>query len=169
MAEAAAPPSPDTTIKPASLGARFLGALIDGLIGSVFTLACNQALVAVGFYDAIPPDFSFTFAKTFMLTVVGFAFDIGINWKLLSSSGQTIGKKAVGTRIVTLDGRLPSMFDLVVKRYAIFNFIVVLPVIGITLTLLNILFIFGRERRCLHDYVAGTRVVKTHTAQMNHA
>ena len=35
-----------------------------------------------------------------------------------------------------------------------------LPVIGAILGLVNILFIFGPEKRCLHDYIAGTRVIK---------
>ena len=30
-----------------------------------------------------------------------------------------------------------------------------------TLALVNVLFVFRRDRRCLHDVMAGTRVVRT--------
>ena len=66
------------------------------------------------------------------------------------------------TRIVTLDGRLPSMVDLVFKREASFTFIAEIPVVGLYLLLIDILFIFSRQRRCIHDLIAGTRVIKAH-------
>lgn len=169
VAEVSAPPMPDTNIELASLGERFHGAFIDGLISIAFALLCNYALSASGVFDSLPPNIDLEFVSTLILTLVGFAFDIGINWKFLYTSGQTIGKKVAKTRVVTLDGRLPSMFDLVLKRYAVFTLIVLIPVVGTPLTLINILFIFGRERRCLHDLIAGTRVIKAHPGLTFHA
>jgi uncharacterized RDD family membrane protein YckC len=46
-------------------------------------------------------------------------------------------------------------------RYGVYfagNFI---PVIGPLFGLVNVLFIFGEERRCLHDLAANTIVVNT--------
>jgi hypothetical protein len=34
-----------------------------------------------------------------------------------------------------------------------------IPMIGAVVALANILFIFGKEQRCLHDRLAGTKVI----------
>jgi uncharacterized RDD family membrane protein YckC len=144
----------------AGLGDRFLGAFIDGLINGAFAIIMALGLIATGFLGSMAEYGQLNFLATLVLTLVGFAFYIGINWKFLSTSGQTIGKRVAKTRIVTMDGRVPSMVDLVGKRYAFFSLIGVIPVVGAFISLANILFIFGRERRCLHDLIAGTRVIK---------
>jgi hypothetical protein len=38
-------------------------------------------------------------------------------------------------------------------------FLPLLPFVGSLIAVLDLLFIFGPSRRCLHDQVAGTRVV----------
>ena len=148
------------TAELAGLGERFLGALVDGLINVAFTLLAAFALIATGVIGSLADLNNLGLVSSVILTVASFSFYIGINWKFLSTAGQTIGKKVAKTRIVTMDGRVPSMVDLVAKRYAFFSLISLIPVVGAFLSIINVLFIFGRERRCLHDLVAGTRVIK---------
>jgi uncharacterized RDD family membrane protein YckC len=162
VAEVAAPDPPNTSMESASLGDRFLASIIDGIIYSVILILCALALYAVGFIRSFEDFVSLGTFASLMLSFAVYAFYIGINWKLLSTTGQTIGKKAMKIRVVTRNGRLPSMFDQVVKRYGFFTFIAEIPVVGPFISLINILFIFGRERRCLHDLIAGTRVIKAH-------
>ncbi len=79
----------------------------------------------------------------------------------LAASGQTIGKKLVGIRIVSVsDGLNPGFLKILGLRFTPMTIVAQLPVIGAILGLVNILFIFGPEKRCLHDYIAGTRVIK---------
>lgn len=76
---------------------------------------------------------------------------------LLSMQGQTIGKKLMGIRIVRYtDGSNPGFFRSVLLRAWVPNVVSVIPLVG----LIDTLFIFGKERRCLHDYLAGTKVVE---------
>lgn len=74
--------------------------------------------------------------------------------------GQTWGKRIVGIRIVNLDGSNPDLWTLLGTRYGLFEFAVQVPLIGGLLAVVDSLMIFRADRRCLHDLVAGTRVVK---------
>lgn len=83
-----------------------------------------------------------------------------INVSLLYKNGQTIGKKIIGIKIVMFDYERASLSRLLILRYFLIGLISSVPVIGPIIGLINILMIFGEERRCLHDYMAGTIVVK---------
>ena len=80
----------------------------------------------------------------------------------LSEKGQTIGKQAMGLRIVnSTDGGNPGFVKSVVLRDWVSK---VLTVTGLG-QVLNIAPIFWNPRRCLHDYLAGTLVVKEEAAR----
>ena len=78
---------------------------------------------------------------------------------LLAKRGQTIGKSFLNIRIVDLQGKIPPLGRLYGMRYFLPTLISQVPFIGGIFGLVNALFIFGAERRCLHDRLAGTRVV----------
>lgn len=83
----------------------------------------------------------------------------GFNLYFLKRDGQTLGKKAVGIRIVRSDGSRATLARLVFARALpvwIINFI---PLVNM-LVLVDVLFIFGKQRRCIHDHIADTIVVK---------
>ncbi|MBT7335797.1 MAG: hypothetical protein HN856_15565 [Gammaproteobacteria bacterium] len=80
--------------------------------------------------------------------------------------GQTLGKRAFGIAIVSqstnVAGQGPAPFWKLVCVRALFfplMFTLVVPTILI-LPLLDLVLIFFPARRCLHDFVAGTRVVR---------
>lgn len=76
---------------------------------------------------------------------------------LLITRGQTIGKKLLGIRIVTFDTEANPGFVKVFLLRIVANAIIgFLPLYGIV----DILFIFRDDRRCIHDLLAGTKVVK---------
>ena len=88
-------------------------------------------------------------------------------WFLLSTAGQTIGKRVMGIRIVDLDGRPAGFFSALLLRSLVFAGLmslvvsftsVLIPFAGVVLWLLDYLPAFGEDRRCLHDYFAGTQV-----------
>ncbi len=71
--------------------------------------------------------------------------------------GQSIGKRSVGIRVVVHDGQPAELWRIILLRNAVPS---IASAFCRPLTLIDVLFIFGAEHRCLHDYLAGTRVVK---------
>lgn len=147
-------------IQVAGLGDRFLGAFVDGLVAGGVTVLLIGAGILLGFFDSFGGFERAGLATTTLVAFICFIITMAIQWKFLQASGQTIGKKVAKTRIVTLDGNKPEIGELVFKRYAFFNLVSIIPVAGGILSLVNVLWIFGRERRCIHDLIAGTKVVK---------
>lgn len=154
----------------ASLGARFLGKLIDVLIMIPLGL-----VIGVGYALVSPPKviavektsdlFSmgatgYGYGETLLLAVLEIAAYIGIQWTFWASTGQSIGKKVMKTQVVNLDGSQASAKTIALKRYAIMSLIGNVPVAGGLVSLIGVLLIFRRDRNCLHDDIAKTRVVK---------
>lgn len=127
----------------ASLGERFLGALIDGLIMTPLVLVIGMG-----------------FGETLLVAVLGMAAYIGIQWTFWASTGQSIGKKVMKTQVVNLDGSQATAKTIAFKRYAIMGLIGNVPVAGMLVSLIGVLLIFRRDRNCLHDDIAKTRVIK---------
>jgi uncharacterized RDD family membrane protein YckC len=90
-----------------------------------------------------------------------FAFQI-FQIILLCSTGQTLGKRLIGIRIVTLrSGQIPSFGAVYLLRSFLPGMVYSLPIIGFVSLLVDVLFIFREDHRCVHDYLAGTKVVVT--------
>ena len=83
-----------------------------------------------------------------------------INGRLLATRGQTVGKKLVGVRIVGAPTRqIVPVWKSFGLRIVVIQAITSAPLVGAIFGLLDVLFIFGERRRCLHDLLAGTIVV----------
>jgi hypothetical protein len=90
---------------------------------------------------------------------------------LLATRRQTIGKWLVGTCIVRADNdEVPTLARTLSLRYgtlalrlpvtlSVLVLAGVLPHPNIVAGLIDIALIFRRDRRCLHDLIAGTKVV----------
>lgn len=94
-------------------------------------------------------------------TVIGVFVYIIVNGYFLAKSGQTLGKKIMGIKVVRYANRTenPGFGNLVGLRYLVPTLMGYIPFVGGFFPLINILFIFGREKRCVHDHIAGTVVV----------
>ena len=139
----------------ATRGSRFVAAMIDGMCNLVIAI---PLLWAFGFYDGFPGR-TLSPLDMFFPTVVGFAAWIAIHIYYLRV-GQTIGKRAMSIRMVDADtGQVPSLGRLVGLRALPVTAITLIPVVGSFLPLIDVLFIFGQERRCIHDLIARTKVV----------
>lgn len=79
-----------------------------------------------------------------------------VNLYLLTVRGQTLGKMWLGIRIVTHPDAQPPGF---VKAFLLRAF--VNGIIGTVpfYSLVDVCFIFRKDRRCIHDLIAGTQVV----------
>ena len=85
---------------------------------------------------------------------------------LLTVRGQSVGKRVVGIRIVRYrSGAMPGFLHAVLLRSWVINLIGVIPTFGQIFPFLDVGFIFGPERRCLHDLIADTKVVAGHPPQ----
>jgi uncharacterized RDD family membrane protein YckC len=74
---------------------------------------------------------------------------------LLARSSQTLGKKALAIRIVRSDGSAAGLGRTFGIRYVLASLLGIVPFFS----LVDILFIFGNDRRCIHDHMADTIVV----------
>jgi uncharacterized RDD family membrane protein YckC len=147
----------DTAPELASLGLRLGGAVIDTLILAVVVV---PLVFVFGIID-ISAQREPSFADEAISTVLGMGVFVLINGHFLAKHGQTIGKRLVGTRIVSVaDGKLLPLQKLIALRYLPMWLLSLVPFIGNIANLVNILFIFRDDRRCVHDLIAGTKVVK---------
>ncbi len=79
---------------------------------------------------------------------------------LLTTQGQTIGKRQMGLRIVLVKDQSNGGFVTnVLLRGVVRAVIGVIPAVGAIFAIADPLFIFRKDRRCLHDLIAGTCVI----------
>lgn len=96
------------------------------------------------------------------LAVLGWIGLAAYQWYLLSTTGQTLGKKWLAIRVVKVDGSPVDFVSAVLLRSWAFHALTIVGialVIGSVLPLVDALMIFGEDRRCLRDHLAGTKVV----------
>lgn len=141
----------------ASRGARLGAALIDVVIA----MLAFGAIALVTPFNIFVTDPSgglwFAMARN---TLIGFVFFLLFHGYLLATRGQTIGKMLVKIRIVRTDGSRASFARLVGLRFLVNSLFTLIPVVGPLYGLIDVLFIFRQERRCVHDLIADTVVVQ---------
>ncbi|WP_198263393.1 RDD family protein [sulfur-oxidizing endosymbiont of Gigantopelta aegis] len=136
---------------------RFWASLIDGLMIIVVTV---PTMYFTGGFDGVSEGIQQPIAYTVSIGILGLVIFMMINLKFLKNSGQTVGKKALDIKVVTMDDELPTLSNHFLKRYSVYFLPGQIPLAGQFFSMLNILFIFGKNKRCIHDYAAGTKVVK---------
>jgi|TARA_B110000977_G_C11005349_1_gene465519 uncharacterized RDD family membrane protein YckC len=98
----------------------------------------------------------FPYFRVFFLGVASYLM---LNGWLLWQRGQTLGKYWLKLKIVnSQDGKKVALWKLICLRAVFFG----LPHVALIgfwyLVLIDWFFLFGKDRRCLHDLVAGTLV-----------
>jgi len=91
--------------------------------------------------------------------VIGWLIFLLLHGYLLYNKGQTIGKALVKTRIIDRPGNIPNIGRVLGLRYFALSLLTAIPVVGGCVGLADVIYIFGEERRCIHDYLADTWVV----------
>ena len=141
----------------ASRWKRLGGALIDSVIAMAIIV---PIMLSTGVLQKAFSGDMMTVGEQAAFFIVGWVVFLTLNGYLLYKRGQTIGKVVVKTKIVDLNGNLPNFGKILILRYLILGLVAQIPLVGSIINgLVDPLFIFGKERRCLHDYIAGTRVV----------
>ena len=144
----------------AGRGERLGASLIDGVI----SLATFLPLAAVTGYfgkvmDAARGGEAMSFLTMAGYVALAFVMFVVVQGYPLAKTGQTWGKKLLWIRIVDLDGAQPPLWRLIVLRYLPTQLLSLVPVAGNFYALIDALFIFRQDKRCLHDLIAGTQVV----------
>jgi uncharacterized RDD family membrane protein YckC len=167
------------TVELAERGTRLWAVSIDGMLICIPLLP----LMAIAVYFAVVAEAAAARATTEaeampavfglgpegMLAVLGVATlvcmlgALGIaiyQWVLISRTGQSLGKKWTGIRIELLDSRPVTFGTGVFLRNWVPKLIGAVPYLGALFQLVDCLYIFRGDRRCIHDHIAGTRVVR---------
>ncbi len=146
----------------ASRWRRLLATMIDAVL--VPSLTIFLVMVTGVVEDA--EDFTDHWWAVHVLLLAIFSY-LFLNGYFLWRDGQTVGKKVLGIAIYASstfddgDIQVASLWRLVCVRALFFPllFIAIIPWFA-PIPALDQLLIFGKRRRCLHDYVAGTVVLK---------
>lgn len=150
----------DGPLAPRSL--RLVGAIVDFLLIAICFL--GPAFLGIGLAGG-PDAIDQNELLKGLLGLIMLAGLLGIqatNWYFITTRGQSLAKMVLGIRIVQLDGSPCGFVRGVLLRNWILGFVTGILnycCMGWMVQLLNALPIFGEERRCLHDHLAGTKVV----------
>lgn len=133
----------------AERGDRFVANLVDNFILALPILGAG-ILAAIFSRNGGAVGFAFLLGALGTLGVLGYQIT-------LAQHGQSIGKRMRNIRVVRTDGSPASLGRILLLRN------LVPAVIGSfcgIFGLVDVLLIFGDERRCLHDMLADTKVIQ---------
>ena len=148
----------------ASRWERLGAAIVDTILAFVMVIP----FMYLGFASVDEPQYASQYEWLFDESLTGavvttaytFVAFLLLHGVLLARYGQTIGKKIVGIKVVDFKtGQLLSFNRIVGLRYLPLWIAQSIPIGGGILWLINALFIFAADKRCIHDHIAGTKVV----------
>jgi uncharacterized RDD family membrane protein YckC len=142
----------------AERGTRFAAILLDIVVFLPVAIIAGVAIALTSKgANGQPPGAGFAIAVG-LASLAGLALFI-YQIVLLSTKGQTLGKRWMKIRIVKLDGSMPGFVHAVLLRMWVNGLICGIPYLGAIYSLVDILFVFREDRRCIHDLIASTRVI----------
>ncbi len=151
----------------ASRGSRLAAAIVDSIILMPISFFVMYFYLDISYYlqESNTDEFiemltGFGFYDTLLISLPSILGYIVINYFTWEKYGQSLGKRLLNIKMVTLEGDIPSIRSLVVERYLLVQGIGMVPGVGGLFALVDVLLIFGKERRCIHDIIARTKVVK---------
>ena len=155
----------DVRVELATPGMRLAAQIVDALL-----------VVAAGFFGALVGGFVCGFLGVLLHSpgggtgsagTVGTALGVisalsfyGYQCWLISGTGQSLGKRWCHVRIVLENGATPGFWKGVVVRSWALALPSAIPFFGSVVALVDSLMVFSEGHRCLHDRMAGTRVLK---------
>ena len=132
----------------AGRGQRFAAAVLDGLAflaaGALGSLMGGGGPIATEYTPGV---------------IVAMAAVGAVNLWTVHRWRASLGKLALGIRMVRKDGSEAELWRIVFLRWLPQGVLSAIPIANM-LTLVDALFIFGSARRCVHDYIADTIVVR---------
>jgi len=142
----------------AGRGTRLGAAFLDGIIGGLMVWGPFTIGLALGGVTSDDPSNMFASAAFMVFAAVGLIGLVAWCWltyRFAAQNGQTIAKKMLGIKVVRRDGSRVSVARLFWLRNVVNGLLGIIPLYG----LIDVLFIFGEARECVHDKLADTMVV----------
>ena len=140
---------------------RLGGAIVDTILTLLITMPLlfffTDYISKVMAQEEIPT------SETIYINLFSTLLFFALNGYFLTCYGQTIGKRVVGTKIVSVvDHKILPFWKVVTLRYLPLTAIEIIPIpiLPGILSIVNVLFIFREDKRCVHDHIAGTIVIK---------
>lgn len=136
-------------------GTRLAAHLVDQLAISLPPIGC--AFLGIMSGPMMENEGGILFAILMLLGVLASLGVLGYQLYLQSTLGQTLGKRMLGIKVLRMDGSRVSLGRLLLLR----NLVPVAINLACGLfSIVDALFVFAADRRCLHDHIADTKVVK---------
>lgn len=149
---------------PAGRGERLGAALLDGLIFGLMVYTPFLVAGSSAIFTAILTRQPLVWVAGMVIgaAVAGAMFLV---WAVLTiifvnRNGQTIAKKIIGIKVVRTDGSKAGFARIFWLRNVVNTMITMIPILGGLYAIVDLLFIFGEARRCVHDMIADTIVVR---------
>lgn len=145
---------------------RLLGAIADGLLESLAWIPTSAAvghslMEMVNSNQLDPQEIIGVFKTALPLSLPYLGALVILQAVLLTLRGQSVGNLLVRTRIVRADNGEPAGFlRAFLLRGALARVIRQVPFVGGIFWIVDSCFIFREDKRCLHDLIARTKVVK---------
>ncbi len=163
-----APAEPTPTALPlAGLRARFAAAMIDGVLQWLCWMPASIAaarIISERMANHDTPSLEMFFqasAESFSKSLPFLAVLVVVQTILLCRRSQSVGKLLFGLRIVTVrDGEPAGPLRAYLLRGLSIWVLEQVPILGKLFWLVDSFCIFREDQRCLHDLLAGTKVVK---------
>ncbi len=150
----------DAEAELAGLWQRFFGSLIDNFVQLALLIPIG---FGIGFASVLwlDPSWKMQILSSVFSWLAGVIIFLLLHGYLLAKHGKTIGKLALNTRIVDRQtNQIPPFWPLIGKRYLWYWIATSIPILNILVILVNALLIFRDNRACLHDDIAGTKVIR---------
>ncbi len=146
----------------AGRGTRLAAAILDGIIAGavIYTPMIITGSLGAAISAAQRSGNPLQFYGVFLTGggLIGFVLWLGwvvITFRLVAKNGQTIAKKLLNIRVVRSDGSRATVARIFWLRNVVNGLLTLLPLYF----LIDLLFIFGERRQCLHDKIADTIVI----------
>lgn len=142
---------------------RLLGAIIDGLLIMAIVLPWKYFS---GYWAEVMSG-HITLNNQLQDAGIGMLAYLLLNGSLLARQGQTLGKRLLGMRIVSVkDGQILPFWKILFLRYIPMVLLSETPLTMMLFGQISLigsvdpLLIFRKDRRCLHDHLAGSKVIR---------
>jgi uncharacterized RDD family membrane protein YckC len=164
--------STDVPFEKATRLSRLLAVIIDAVLFSIPFIPLYTAVISAGIHSRAHPQ-AFMAAWLGAMAGAGIFLYIGglvylaliiVTIVLVHRNAQTIGKKLVGIKVARKDGSRASLARIFWMRNVLNSLVgivlLIVPFIGGFYSLIDAVMIFGEQRRCCHDYIADTIVIR---------
>jgi uncharacterized RDD family membrane protein YckC len=146
-----------------------------GRVRRLFAAGIDFVIVAIVAFCAMLPLGIFEHQEAYVPTqfvmrlfLLVFCSYLVVNGWLMHKYGQTLGKRLLGLRVVgNTDAQLLPLWKLLIRYFTLLGLLaisaLVIPgaiLLLLALAIIDLLFMFAPKRRCLHDYLAGSTVIK---------